>query len=65
MCRIQPTLQLLADVAGVLLLLRLVEPVYGSLETCRLLAVVNLSLGCLLVLGTYGIFIATKNAELL
>jgi hypothetical protein len=61
------TTQALAEVGALLLLARSIEPVYGSTELVKLIALINLFSGGLTFVGVYLIYIASpaRSAALL
>jgi hypothetical protein len=57
--------QLALNVAALILLARLIEPVYGSREFIKLLAIVNCATTVCVFVGVYISYAATMNASLL
>jgi membrane associated rhomboid family serine protease len=57
--------QLAINVVALILLARLVEPVYGSKEFLKFLFVVNVSTGLFVFLGVYVTFAFTQSGKLL
>ncbi len=55
--------QLVFEVVAVLLLTRLVEPVYGSKEFLKFLFIVDLSVNACVLAGAYLVFALGQDAE--